>query len=607
MKRILIFILSIISIRSETNLFIFSGCENEKKFASTHSSLIYALNSDSSPVLVSGSILRHTLETFCDKDDCENLLESNLIIDKFDVYYLDFYFLFIPKDKLHDFQKIFNLNSMQKIDLEKSTDLEFSKTKVCMASDSPSYLTENLLNKIFQKTDVEFNIYLGGHGYFYKDSRLLLENLAHVNYLNRDFGIILDNLSQTQLEKLRQDLDHLKQTSGQDFTELLRNISEKYNLDFANVSENNVSEIIQYIESQLDIFGKLDAFFEDKLNVIAGIPLKEFRKILDFLNNNINTKLLYILSCFSGGLNSILPYMDAKINLKQNRYKFDIVSLSNTEYSYINLQKSYVDIKLVISEITIDIFNAIAKNQKLESKYNEIIKKFEIKNLITFSSPIIRRKNSIEWFPLFPQIRLPQFNFYTITSLLNNVYRNESRVFEIKSPGIALVTTQCITSPIELSINDQILIRNLPEIYIKELKISNPEEIAKRYKREIKFLKSQYSTNWSVILILNMFFNIFPIVPPNGILIENLVIGSLSLKNIIFNKSDNKMMIIYNAPHGNFKLTAQFGENMELEKVYQQTLSSSKFNKRKTEILKKCPQMNLFEIIEFLKKHSAGL
>ncbi|OGB83832.1 hypothetical protein A3F66_04185 [candidate division TM6 bacterium RIFCSPHIGHO2_12_FULL_32_22] len=608
MKRIvLIFILSINNLQSETNLFIFSGCENEEGLGATHSPLLYALNSDSSPVLVSGSILRYTLENVCDGATCENLLESNLISDEFDLYYLDSYFLFIPKKKSDELSKIFNLNIMKNIDLSDQNNVKFAKTKTCMGKDSPTYLSADLLKKILKKTDTEFNIYLGGHGTFYADSRAFLENLANTNYLNRSFGLIIDNLSQRDLEDLSNDLSRLKRTSGQDFTQLLRNISHKYNLDFANVAENNISEIIYYLDKQLDIFGKLDDFFEDELNVIAGIPIEEFRKILSFLDSNINTKLLYILSCFSGGLNSILPYIDAKINLSQNKYKFDIISLSNTEYPYINVKK-FID-NLIISEITVGLFNAITKNKKLEARYRDIINAFQFKaeNPITFSPPIIRRKNSTEWLPLFPQIRTAKFNFYTITNILSNAYKHEGKIFQIKSPGVALVTTQCVRAPIALSIDDQILIRNLPEVYIEKLNILNPEKIIQKYKQEIAFLKREYPQQWNMILLLNILFKIFPVIPAGGILIENLAMVTASLKNVIFSKTDNKLIISYSAPQGNFMFAAEFDEYMNLVKLKQNSVSASQFKQKKIEILKKCPQLNLAEILEFIKRHHAGL
>lgn len=65
---------------------------------------------------------------------------------------------------------------------------------------------------------------------------------------------------------------------------------------------------------------------------IVGLPLEEFKKVLDFFETKINVKFLVYFSCYAAGTNTEIIYNDIKTNM-QKTYPFVIVTAALTDDS----------------------------------------------------------------------------------------------------------------------------------------------------------------------------------------------------------------------------------------------------------------------------------
>lgn len=76
---------------------------------------------------------------------------------------------------------------------------------------------------------------------------------------------------------------------------------------------------------------------------IAGIDLNQFRNLIGFFNEKINTNFLVYDTCYGGGVSTILPYLTTLVNTKGNitgkqQPSFTIVSLATTEATATSLE-----------------------------------------------------------------------------------------------------------------------------------------------------------------------------------------------------------------------------------------------------------------------------
>lgn len=588
-KFILAFLLCIVKIQSTQNLLIFSGCENEESSGATHTPLLYALTFKNDPILVSGSILRYTLNEKCEANVCKNILEENEILERFDIYYYRSFFLFIPKKSSVNYQNIFNLNQLKPINLEAEPEKQFAKRLTCSFGKDPSYLTKNLLSEILNKK-TELNIYLTGHGEF------IFENgksnfLSNLNKLTLD----LTSLNSNQLEALKKDI----------FTDDTQKILKKYNLDIKNfLTQNSLDDLKNYISAQIQLIEDINTYLMDDYSYIAEIPITEFIEILRYLNSNTKTKLLYIVSCFSGGLNSILPFFSNKINLKQDTYNFDIISTSNSESIYTNMSKQAAG--LVTKENSLDLFYELNKKTSYENAYNEILNKFSKNAYIDpsyLALPIIRKKNSTNWFPILPSIKNENFTFYSITKILNDVYTSENKNFVLNFPSASLVSTSCITTPIETKYRNRIIIRNLLNVYIKELIFKLDNEDLRIINRRIGHLQKEFKSDFKYISILDGLYKAFKNIPEDGILIEKLKIDNIEENNIKIYEKYNQISLEIENKYNTILATAEKDEFENLGNFNISPLMKKNwFNSEKEAILKNCPKADYKNIIQALNK-----
>jgi hypothetical protein len=589
-KIILIFAICSIHILSEQNLLIFSGCENEKNIGTIHTPLLYALVFKNDPILVSGSILQYLLTENCTNNICENKLTEDDILERFTTYYYDSFFLFIPKNN-KDYEAIFNIKKIKPINLETEPDKQFAQKIKCSLENNPPYITQSLLSDILNKTQEELNIYLVGHGEFVfeKNKSNFLSNL-------NDLNLNLTSLDLDQLKNLKEDI-FLKNTQ-----EILR----KYNLDIKSFLVNNdLDDLNKYISSQIQFLENINNYLEESYSYIAGIPIAEFIQILNLLNGDINTNLLYITSCFSGGLNSVLPFFNNKINLQQKTYNFDIISISTSESTYENLYKENAGI--VIKENSLDLFYELNKNLSFQQAYNNIISKYEQGALIDpnrLALPILRKKNSNNWFPILPLFKSPKFTFYSITKTLNNVYEAENRDFILNFPSASLISTRCITAPIKTHYKNKLIIRNLLNLYIKEmifekLTQNNLKEIFAR----IGKYQAEFGNDFEHISVLDGLYKTFPVIPEEGIFIEKLKIEDTEINNLKIYEVNNKISLEIEYKNNTLLISANKDQYQNLTDfdIYYLT-KQNWFKNEKEMILKNCPKIDLKSLIKVLKK-----
>lgn len=111
----------------------------------------------------------------------------------------------------------------------------------------------------------------------------------------------------------------------------------------------------QYAEKIEDLLSLLSTKIAKEIDtsgaIIAGLNITNFRTLIQFFSKNINMNFLCYVSCFAGGYNRILPYINTLINEKGNilggvqNPNFTIVSSSTIDAPVtINLaQSNFVD------------------------------------------------------------------------------------------------------------------------------------------------------------------------------------------------------------------------------------------------------------------------
>lgn len=198
---------------------------------------------------------------------------------------------------------------------------------------------ENLfVNKKYAPSFV-WALYCTGHGYYENCANIALAQLEK-----------LQAYYKTNLKADKQNQEYLK------------------NLNLINFEIKRLNLI-----KQMTIVNDIDL----SKGIILSIPKDEFKKLLLFFNNNINTSFLYYTSCYSGGINLIEPYINDK-NLKPLIFNYDIVSgtvcenMSMQLMPILNIPPYYhLNNKINISKNSIDF-----KNKKLKLVTNLHFKKY---------------------------------------------------------------------------------------------------------------------------------------------------------------------------------------------------------------------------------------
>jgi len=202
-----------------------------------------------------------------------------------------------------------------------------------------------------------WSVYMAGHG---NPACLELEVLPQLNKLKNlfqkklnsskfKFCLDYENNKFDNLVKDNQHIDNCKHHKS--FKDLIDKIQK---------TTNEIKEVDSLL-SQLDN--------NHIRGIIASLPIEEFRNILHFLNNDIETALFYYTSCFSGGNHLIKPYTE---NDKPLILKYPIITNTPTdnktvqELPIINIPPySQTGISIAFEPSQIHISDIDVENKKL--------------------------------------------------------------------------------------------------------------------------------------------------------------------------------------------------------------------------------------------------
>lgn len=206
------------------------------------------------------------------------------------------------------------------------------------------------------------------------------------------------------------------------------------------------------------------------MHSVAYLNFEDFNKFLYFLDSKINTKLLTISSCYSGGANVNKIYGELKLKT-QKYFSFPIIiqALNNTAIFSLAPRvdmSAYIHNKIkLITDI--DFINFFQKAKKMDGNYSEIIK---------FISP--------DFIQNTPQIKLPGIEWFSVIELDKKIVligstlvkaRDPQKSLDVvsffkKEPKIILLYTDNI--PFELVVNTlavEYIISMVPPQIIKEI------------------------------------------------------------------------------------------------------------------------------------------
>lgn len=191
-------------------------------------------------------------------------------------------------------------------------------------------------------------------------------------------------------------------------------------------------------------------------DTIVNLSLYDFKKFLQFLDNEIITKLLVVDSCYVAGTNAEIIYGDIKSET-QEFYSFPIIIQGINDVVTFRarpsiLKKDVISNNIIKVSSRINFVDFFEKAKKLEGKYDEIIKPISL-NYIE-NTPQIKLPG-IEWFSVLEMDK----KIVSIGSILAQM-RDPQKPLDIvaffkKDPEIVLLQTNTI--PFELKVNSYYL------------------------------------------------------------------------------------------------------------------------------------------------------
>ncbi len=237
-------------------------------------------------------------------------------------------------------------------------------------------LKKLFVNKKFTP-NIIWSFYCTGHGCYESDKKIFIPQLNNLKryYKNK----ILKTFSRQQKKQYKKNI------------ELINNEIQKI---------NEIDSTRNYVINNIDISD----------GIILSMSQEDFKNILLFLNNNINTAFLYYTSCFAGGQHLIKPYMH---NNQHLIFNYNIVSGTICEnmaiqfmpvmnippYYHINnqpnLEQSEIDfknkkLKLITSTNFETFFNILKTNNyndhEVLKKIAESIRSYKLDDQANLSS-----------------------------------------------------------------------------------------------------------------------------------------------------------------------------------------------------------------------------
>lgn len=163
----------------------------------------------------------------------------------------------------------------------------------------------------------------------------------------------------------------------------------------------------------------------EKDQYIAGLSLPEFRDFLDFFAKKVSTKIFIYNSCYAGGENKVYAFKDTQ-QQAQKTYSFPIIVTSSTD-TFTFSPSRYNPLRFD------ELFNDLSKTTSSIPDYYQILKD----------------ANALSHITNFPQIRLPETDYFSIAAL-NSIKNNADYMI------ISRVLGQ--TRKKDLTINDSVRI-----------------------------------------------------------------------------------------------------------------------------------------------------
>lgn len=272
----------------------------------------------------------------------------------------------------------------------------------------------------------------------------LLSLLIPVNYLEsfnidknkvKESGHAIDVISDVELQ-LGLRVNHMETIDYQSMWSTYRNLKIKVLSYFYKSSEEPI--FADYFTNSLNVIFCEKSNYQNKkkdipewliylgghgtwINAVADISFDDFKKLLYFFDNKINTKLLVVSSCYAGGVNINKVYGEIKLGT-QEYYSFPIIIQALNDV-YTSSTAPIIDMRVFDYDRTIkikyhiDFVNFFKKAKKIEGNYSEIIK------------PIF--ENSIQ---NTPQIKLPGIEWFLVMELDKKIVSIGSTLVKTRDP-----------------------------------------------------------------------------------------------------------------------------------------------------------------------------
>jgi len=174
------------------------------------------------------------------------------------------------------------------------------------------FITNNDIKKSFSTQQAKhiWSVYISGHG-LPKDQQANLLSQIH----------ILKNIAQKKLNNPR-------------FKDCLQYEKNKQNSNHFNQCKHHAScqKHIATIKNLNQEIRRIESLAQTTNGIIASLSIEEFRDVLKFLNDKIETEFLYYTSCFAGGTHLIKPYTEIIDGIsKPLLLKYSIISNTTSE------------------------------------------------------------------------------------------------------------------------------------------------------------------------------------------------------------------------------------------------------------------------------------
>ncbi|CDK30734.1 hypothetical protein [Candidatus Babela massiliensis] len=201
------------------------------------------------------------------------------------------------------------VNHMQDIDFNEAT--LFSKSINKKENFIDSLKKVFIDKKDLKKHKIIWSVYCGGHGLYVSPENIFLPQLSILEkYYN-------DQLNDKRFENLKKALEiDYNQIYQHPESQLFDNCCQS--LGIIKEEKRKINDIKETYKNN-GIINDIDT----SKGVIVSLSKEDFKNLLMFLNNNIDTAFLYYTSCYAGGLHLVEPYTE---NNKPLIFNYDIVS-----------------------------------------------------------------------------------------------------------------------------------------------------------------------------------------------------------------------------------------------------------------------------------------